>query len=164
MHYFLQTPHFQILSVHDNVVETEEHWVPWFDHRIINCLGNARLLGRQGCRYKPTFGCAKHGRNNTLKHADGEETNFLEFADFAEISDAHREIREGSIRDNIWEPFFVQSCDDIESGGHHAFLSDRLVLRLLSENRGNNLTCKNFGCRREHSKHGSPSRSHIVST
>lgn len=115
-----QAPYFQVLSIHNDIVEAEQNRVPRLDHRIVSDLRAWRMLAPRGGGDEPTLGGTEHGWDNPAKHVDREQADLLELANFAEISDADGEVRKGAVRDDVREALLVQSSDNVERRCHYA--------------------------------------------
>lgn len=100
-----QSPDFQVFTIHDDIVETEKNRIPIFDHVIVH---------RCGFGGPRTFGTLEHNGNDTTQHRNGQQTDFLVLAYFAEICDAHSEICESAMPNNRREMFFVESGDNLK--------------------------------------------------
>ncbi len=87
----VQAPHFEVLAVHDHVVEPEQDREPILDHRVIS-RGVVRLL-------EPAIGALQHGWDDIAKHSDGQQADLLIFAHFAEVGDADGQIRKRTVAD-----------------------------------------------------------------
>ena len=103
---YVQPPHFQIFSIHDNVVESEKYREPILDHWVVSgCM--IRVL-------EATIGALEHSRDDTSKHGNRKQADLLILAHFAEVGDAHREVGKGAMAHDRREMLFVEACYDLE--------------------------------------------------
>lgn len=112
----LQSSNFKILSIHDNIIETEEDREPKLDHWII-C--NVRpLLNRN---VEAAIWRLQHDRYDSTEHSNGEQTDLLILAHFAEISYAHSEICKCTISHDLREVLLIQAGHNLECGIRNTF-------------------------------------------
>ena len=79
-----QPSHFEVLSVHNDVIETKKDWEPVLDHRIID----PNVLRARWS--KTTFWRVEHDRNDASEHGNCEKTDFLVLADLTKVGDTNR--------------------------------------------------------------------------
>lgn len=111
---YSQSLHLEVLSVHDDIVETEQHGEPILDHGILrDTLRSATHLRQATLRRN------EHDRDHSTKHRDSEQADLLVLADFAEVGDADGEISERAIMNDAGEVFLVETGDDLEGGARY---------------------------------------------
>jgi hypothetical protein len=110
-----QPSHFEVLSVHNDVIETKKDWEPVLDHRILD----PDVL-RARCS-ETTFWRIKHDRNDASEHGDCEKADLLVLANFTEVRDANRQICKGTVSDDGGKVLLVQSGDNFKRRACYPF-------------------------------------------
>ena len=111
----LQPADFQILAVHDDVVESEEHWEPEFDHRLVDGMSTSFLCCTDGALRR-----GEHRRDDVPQHRHGRKTDLLELACLAKVAHTDREVSERPVPDDGGEVLLVQPGDDLETRGRYS--------------------------------------------
>ena len=107
----------QVLAIENDVDETEQHREPIPDHRVVG-LENV-LLARWRI-FKATLWTLEHLRDELSEHRDRDETDPLEFADFAKIGNAHSKIGKRAVMNDRREMIPVDHGHDVECVGSNA--------------------------------------------
>jgi hypothetical protein len=131
-----QTSYFEVLSVHDDVIEAKQDREPVLDHRI---LTTAVLRARSG---KATFWCVEHDGNDASKHGNRKKTDLLIFANFTKVGDAHRQVGKGAISDDGGKVFLVQSSDNLKRRARYPFCGQQSVCEARSPKLSKSSTCQ----------------------
>src|SRR5258708_22385713 len=107
----IQSADLQVLSIHDDIEEPQQHGEPELDHDIVHFLSSSAVFRMAAQR---TFRHFQHHWHYAPKHSDSQQAYLLIFTDLAEFRDTYCDISKGAVLNYCREVRLIQSCDNFK--------------------------------------------------